>query len=240
MADKEKTPKPKGGCINRFAVLFLLTMMLGLAAALFQISQPQDLSDIEGRGPGAVGKPSRDLKAVMANALKGGYKLTLTEEEINLYLRDTLKTRQAGLLESQVTLDGIAIRLEGDHAEIIMIRTIAGQPFTVSMYVTIFQGETPNGTIETAVARHGGPYHELVKHPLVGGRFGKLPVPQGFMHLVMPAYTKLATVYRDAEATKPVKELDFIEEMARFSIIDGKLVLDPNPNVRQVPLPGTI
>ena len=205
----------------------------------FRISQPQDLSDIEGRGPGAVGKPSRDLKAVLANSLKGGYKLTLTEEEINLYLRDTLKSRQGGFLESQVSIDDVAVRLEGEHAEIIIVRTVAGQPFTVSMFVTVIQSELPNGTILTEVGRHRGPYHELIKRPLVGGRFGSLPVPQGFMHLVLPSFENLAAVYRDAEAKKPVKELDFVEEMPRFSIVGGKLVLDPNPNVREVPMPGT-
>lgn len=240
MPNEEKAPKAKGGCVARLASLFLLLVVAGLAAALYQISQPQDLTDIAGRGAGAVGKPSRDLKAVLASALKGDYELTLTEQDINLYLRDTLKMKQGGLLADEASLDEVAVRLEGDHAEIIMVRTVAGHPFTVSMYVRVVQSELPNGNILKEVVRSRGPYHESIKRPNVGGRFGKLPMPEGFLLLVMPSFEKLAAVFRDEDAGRPNKELDFVEEMARFSIVDGKLVLDPRPNVLEIPLPGSL
>ena len=103
MADKDKEAKPKGSCVGKLAVLFLLLIVGGLGAALYQISQPQDMSDIAGTGPRAVGKTSRNLKTVLANSLKGSYELTLTEHDINLYLRDTLKVKQGGPLGDQVS-----------------------------------------------------------------------------------------------------------------------------------------
>lgn len=238
MADKEKEPKPKSGCLGKLGVLFLLLIVGGLGAALFQISQPQDMSDIAGYGPRGAGQSARNLKGVLANSLKGGYELSLTEHDLNLYLRDTLEVKQGGLLESQVSLDDVAIRLKDDYAEIIMVRTVAGYPFTLSMYLRVEQSELPNGAILKEVLRNRGPYHESIPRPGVGGRFGKLPVPEGFILLVMPAFEKLAAVYRDTESKEPVKEMDFIEEMARFSISDGKLVLDPQPNTSEMMGPG--
>ena len=239
MADKDKEAKPKGSCVGKLAVLFLLLIVGGLGAALYQISQPQDMSDIAGTGPRAVGKTSRNLKTVLANSLKGSYELTLTEHDINLYLRDTLKVKQGGPLGDQVSFDDVAVRLEDDHAEIIMARSIAGYPFTVSMFLRVEQSELPNGSILKEIVRNRGPYHEAIPRPGVGGRFGKLPVPEGFLLLVMPAFEKLASVYRDTESSKPTKELDFIEEMSRFSIVDGKLVLDPRPNTQELIGPGS-
>ena len=238
MADKEQEAKPKSGCLGKLGVLFLLMIVGGLGAALFQISQPQDMSDISGYGQRGAGQSARNLKGVLANALKGGYELSLTEHDLNLYLRDTLKVKQGGYLESQVSLDDVAIRLKDDYAEIIMVRTVAGYPFTLSMFVRVEQSELPNGSILKEVLRNRGPYHESIPRPGVGGRFGKLPVPEGFILLVMPAFQKLAAVYRDTGSKEPVKELDFVEEMARFSIVDGKLVLDPRPNTREMMGPG--
>lgn len=239
MADKdEKAPKSGSGCIGKLGSLFVFLIIAGLAAAVFQISRPQDLSDIAGRGPSSVGRESRDLVKVLENSIKGGYELTLNEQDINLYLRDTLKAEQGGLLASQVGIEDVVVRLEDDHAEVVMVRSIAGHPFTVSMYLRVVQSELPDGTVLTEILRNRGPYHSSVPRPGVGGRFGRLPVPEGFLLLVMPAFEKLASVYRDADSKEPVRELDFIEEMVLFSIADGKLVLDPRPRTRDMLLPG--
>jgi hypothetical protein len=75
------------------------------------------------------------------------------------------------------------------------------------------------GGVRTEVHRDGGQYHEAVTKPLKGGRFGKLVVPQGFLLLVMPAFQKLAEVYR--------QEIHLaFEEMARIRIEPKRLVLE--------------
>jgi hypothetical protein len=99
-----------------------------------------------------------------------------------------------------------------------MERAVMGRPFTVSMFLKIEQSQGARG-IKTEIHRHGGPYHANLPTLLRGGRFGKLVVPQGFLILVLPAYEKLAELYREEI------RLAF-EEMVRIRIEPNRLVLD--------------
>jgi hypothetical protein len=245
MGEKESPPpKPKGSCLGKLMTLVVFLGLGGLGAALYFVAQPQDLSDIEGLGPAVIGKSSRDLKEVLKRSSEGGHPLELTESELNLYLRDTLEFKQEGALAEWVKLEEVAVRLEDDRAEVVMVRSVAGYPLTLSMYVRIEQIEQPDGRITTQIFRNGGPYQEWLPKPEIGGRFGQLPVPEGFLLTVMPAFQKLAEVYREPSSPgsmsrrKLVKEVDFIEDMARISIVDGKLKLDPAPNTREMLMPG--
>lgn len=229
MADEEKL-KPKGSCLGKLVTLVALAGVAGLGAAVFFMARPQSLSDIEGIAGNAK---SRDLRAALQSAVDRGYEVTLTEEEINRYLKQTLLAKQGGMLEKAVAFEGVRVRLEEGRAEIIMERSVMGYPMTVSMFVRVEQTLNMKGTTQTTVMRDGGPFlpdlprtERIVK----GGRFGQLVVPQGFLLLVLPAYEKLATAYQ--------KELELgFEEMSRITMSDGKLVLDPRPE-GGVELPG--
>lgn len=228
MADKSEGDAPKkGSCLGKLVVLFVMLGLGGLGAAIYFIALPQDLTDLDGRGPAAVSKDSRDLVEVMRNAIDGGYSASITEEDVNLYLRDTLKAEQGGVLASQVSISDVAVRLEDGRAEVIIVRDVAGYPLTLSMYLRVEQTEQPNGRVTTQIFRDGGPYHESLPQPPVGGRYGRLPVPQGFLRLVLDSFVNLAGVYRTTEGGGPTKALDFVDEMARVRIEEGKLVLDP-------------
>lgn len=235
MADSGDVPEKKGGCFSKLVGLLLFVVAIGVGAAVVSIVQPQDLTDLEGRGPGVVGEKSRDLPQVMKNALEGGYALTLTEKEINLYLRDTLKAEQGGFLADQVKIRDVAVRLEEDRAEVIIERDVAGQTLTLSMYLRVEQTELPDGRVTTEIFRNGGLYHESLPRPSVGGRFGQLPVPEGFLHLVLPSFTKLASVYRSESEVRSEKALDFIDDMARIRIEEGKLVMQSSPSMPGIP-----
>ncbi len=239
MSDEEKSPKRKGGCFGKLLGLFVFLGLGGLVVALYFISQPQDLSDLDGVGPSAAGTSSRDLKAVLANSLKGGYPVTLTEEDLNLYLRDTLRARQGGILEDRVGLKQVALRLEKDRVEVVILREIAGHPFTTSMYLRVSQTTDADSMVRTEISRNGGPYHESLPFPMKGGRFGRLAIPEGFLVLVLPGFSELVTVFRDPTAKDPVLEIDFIEEMSRIRIEEGKLVLDPRPPTRETAALGS-
>jgi len=71
---------------------------------------------------------------------------------------------------------------------------------------------------------HGSNIHKG-SGPKVGGRFGKLRVPQGFLMAVVDDYAKIADVLA------PEIKLGF-EEMARFEIQEDRLVLDPRAPTR--------
>jgi hypothetical protein len=222
MAESSK-PKSGGGCLGKLMFLFFLTLACGLGAALFFIAQPQDLTDIGGYAPMAKATPVREMKAVLKNSLVRGYPVTLTETEINQWLGRTLATRQGGLLADQVSLDRVWVRLNDGQAEVIMERRIMGRPMTVSMFVQVEQFQGAKG-MRTEVLMHGGPYHPSLPHPMKGGRFGKLVVPQGFLLLVMPSYRKLAQAF-------PEEIHLAFEEMARIRIGENRIELNPREPV---------
>ena len=223
VAVKQKEPDTKGkrplSRTERSLAMVLALMLVGLACATTLIFCPQNLSDI-GTGKDAH-QPlqARDLTQVFSQSIAGSYPLRISEEEINAYFEKTLSLRQGGALSAWVSLEQVLVRLENERAEIIMVRKIGSMAFTTSMWVTIEQIEDSRGQVETLVNPHGGP---MPFFPMIdsGGRFGRLVVPQGFMHLLKPAYVALAQLYPEEI------RLGF-EEMSRIRIEDGVLVLDP-------------
>jgi hypothetical protein len=234
MADEPQVKmRHKGSCFGKLVVLIAFGGMALLGTCVFFVAKPQDLSDIKGRGPTL--EKARDLKVVLKNAIDRSYPLTLTEQEINLYLKQTLAAKQGGLLEKAVEFKSVCVRLGEDRAEIIMERSVMGKPMTLSMFVRVEQTLDVQGRTQTSVQRDGGPYLPEVPRLaqfVKGGRFGSIEVPQGFLLLVLPAYSKLAKLYEDEI------HLAF-EEMSRITIAEDKLVLDPRPDGgAEFPAPG--
>jgi hypothetical protein len=217
------SPQSGGGCISRLLRLLLIS---GLGAAVYFMSQPQDLSTVETSAP-----LERDVKTALDQAIQNKTPLTLTEGEINRWLAKTLVTRQGGLFDDKVSLDQVVVRLENERAEIIMARRCFGHPFTVSMYVKIERSYDAMGPL-TTVHPSGGPYVEDFPQLAIGGRFGQLTVPQGFLHLVMPAYQQLAAEFSEEIHIAVVK-------MAKLRIEPQKLILDPREPLGNLGMPNT-
>ena len=233
MAKDEETKKAKGGCLGKLMGLIVFATIVGLAAALYFVTQPQDLSDLQ-ESPAAAGggaKPVRDIPEVLRESIKGKYSVKLTEKDINRWLGQQLELKQGGELGAYVSISGVWVRLRKDVAEIIIERDVGGYPMTTSMFLQIEQLETAKG-MRTNVHLHGGGYLDSISSPKRGGRFGQLTVPQGFLNLVLPDYRKLAEVFET--------EIDLgFEQMARISIEDEALVLDPTPPEREQSADGT-
>jgi hypothetical protein len=225
------SPKSGGGCLSKLLFLILLAAAAGFGVAAFYITQPQDLSDLGGYGPTTRKLPERDMRAVLKNSIERGYRLNLSEAEINQWLERTLAVKQTGALAEDISLDRILVRLEEGRAEVIMVRTVFGKPFTVSMFLQVERMEGPQG-IYTEIRPHGGPFHPDFPNPPKGGRFGQLVVPQGFLLLVMPAYQKLAGLFPQEI------ELAF-REMSRIRIEKDQLVLDPREPMGNESVPQT-
>ncbi len=221
------TPSQSTGCLGKILRLWILLFVCGLLAALFFIAKPQDLTDLGGYGPDAAQRKPRDLKAVMHASLRQGHPLALSEAEINRWLGSTLKTKQGGPLAGHVSLDRVWVRLEDGVAEIVMERRVMGRPFTLSMFVMVEQTRSPSGP-RTIVHRHGGEYLSGLPKPMRGGRFGSLVVPQGFLNLIVPAYGKLADLYREEIKLS-------IESMAVVRIEKDRLILQPRPSEEPAP-----
>lgn len=217
--DQKPTQANPRGCLARLLVLILLLVALSLGVAIYFIAQPQDLSDIHGYTPENRSLLRRDLKMMLQNSLDRAYPVTLTEGEINRWLLAVLNPKQDGLLANKVTLEGVWVRLEDGRAEVVLERKVLGKSFTVSMYLQIEGSETDDGPT-TDVQFHGGPFHPYLPFPKCGGRFGRLPVPQGFLLLVMPAFKNLAAAF-------PEEIRLAFKEMARIKIEDERLTFDP-------------
>ena len=227
--ERELPAAPPRGCLARLTVWLLMLAAVGLGFALHAISKPQDLADIQGYTPESRALLRRDIPRILQSSLDRSYPVTLKEGEINDYLRGVLVAKQGGMLAEKVSLEGVWVRLEAGRAELVLERKVWGRPFTVSMYLQVEQTEGQDG-LRTEVKRHGGPFHEFVPFPVVGGRFGRLPVPQGFLLLTMPSFQKLAEQFPEEI------RLGF-EEMARIRIEDGQLTLDPRAPTRTVTSP---
>jgi hypothetical protein len=210
-------------------VLVLLLASVGLGFALYQMVQPRDLSHLDGYLPENRDLLRRDFKRMMQNSLERSYPVTLTEREINTWLAAVVATKQGGLLAGEVSLDGAWVRLEEGRAEVILERTIHGRPFSVSMFLQVVETEDENG-LHREVKMNGGPFHPFVPFPQMGGRFGSLPVPQGFLILVLPSFRKLAEACDE--------EMDLLyEEMVHIKIEKGRLILDPRQSVTTITSP---
>ncbi len=209
-------------------VWILLLAAVGLGFALYYMAQPQNMNDIQGYRPGTRAVLRRDIPKMLQDSLDRSYPVTITEGEINDWLRGVLKLNQGGQLAEKVSLDGVWVRLEDGRAEIVLERKVMGKPFTISMYIQVVQTENEDG-VKTEIKRHGGSYHEFLPFPTIGGRFGKLSVPQGFLLLVIPSFKKLVAALPE--------EVRLVGEMTRIKIEKGRLTFDPRVPTRSVTSP---
>ncbi len=230
MADSSK-PASRGGCFSKLMFLFLLVALGGLGTGVYFVTQPQDLADIGGYGPATKATPVRNMRSVLQNAIDRNYAVTLSEAEINQWLAETLVMKQGGLLGKDIRLEDFLVRLEDGRAELIMVRSVFGKPFTLSMYFKVDK-EQSGKEIITTFNPSGGPFLKDQEFPQKGGRLGQLVVPQGFLHLVLPSYLKVAELFSDET------ELAF-ERMQRVSFEEDRIVLDPRETLGDEGMPQT-
>lgn len=202
--------------------LLILVVCFGFISAIYMIFQPQDLSDIDGYKSASTSP--RNIQEVLTKAVEGNYSVTLTEADINQMFQNELVTKQGGMLSSDASIKRVLVRLKENLAEVIIQRDVFGQELTISMYIQIQQTEDRDG-ITTKVHLHDGDIEKKSILPNVGGRFGKLRVPQGFLKAVVPDYVKLAN------ALSTEIDLGF-DKMARFKIEEDRVTLDPRKPTR--------
>ncbi|MGA0900791.1 MAG: hypothetical protein ACO3SO_10335 [Luteolibacter sp.] len=226
---KDKQHGPRLGCVARALFGISVFCSLMLAVAIVAMLLPQDLSTINGYGDGAQIGKARDLKAVMRESLQRGHEITLSEGEINRWIGQTLKVEQKGLLGSVVKIDGLGVRLRPDEAEIVIERSFRGFKSTQSMLLQV-SVDADERVSSKEVILHGGPIAGFFPALKRGGRFGCLTVPQGYIHLVKPAFFQLGDVYQE--------ELDMaFRKMQDIRIEQGQLVLTPRPSPLTQPTP---
>jgi len=221
--------KPKRGCIARLLFWVSAASSLLLAAALVSMLLPQDLSDIDGYAEGIQTQKVRNLTQVLHESVERGHELTLSEGEINRWLSQTLRVRQAGLLAGQVKLSRMGIRLEPGRAEIVIERRMFGLSHTLSMYLQVLV-ESDGNTTSKEVLLHGGPMLGWLPLFKRGGRFGSLTVPQGYLYLVKPTFFQLGDVYKE--------EVNLMfRKMHEIRIEQDRVVFKPRAAAAAIPAP---
>lgn len=221
---KESSKAQPVGFMGKLFRFLILLICVGLIWAIYLISKPQDLTDIDGNTD--PGKASRDLQNVLDLAIEGNHSVSLTELEINQLLRNAVVAKQGGVLADAATIKKVLARLKPDVAEVIVVRELFGREFTSSMYLQFEQNETEAG-ISTRLHLHGDAIGSISSLPKIGGRIGQLSVPQGFLLAVLPDFEKVAAVLA------PEIELGF-EKMVRFKIEEKRLILDPRRPVKHM------
>ncbi|MDP0492083.1 MAG: hypothetical protein Q7Q71_13625 [Verrucomicrobiota bacterium JB023] len=192
-------------------LLFALVLLIFLVTTILLSFLPQDLSDLQGRKEdGSVEAGGRNLERVLSNAEEQGITVTLSEEEINQWLGTKLAGQQEGLLKGQVSYKGTWIRLEEGYLDVIIEREAFNRPHTVAMKVEIEQLEESSGRMNSQIHWRGG-------------RLGQMPVPQGYLLLVMNSFKALA------EAMEPeVSALQsLLEGRGVVTIEEEKLKIEP-------------
>lgn len=172
------------------SVSLFLGFTLALLLLLVKLWIPQDLSDIAGYNDTT---PSRDLTALIRNA--NGAPVTITEAEINRYLRETCRMRQTGIFSIITHCQGIAVRIHDGYAELIFDRLLGANIHqTTAVYLT-FSHENKLGHPTLKVDLRGG--SPLLGSMPRGGSVGSVALPQRHVLMLKPALESLLGCYPD-------------------------------------------
>ncbi len=184
------------GWVVTFAIVGLLYLTFGNQSL-------KDLGGYEQR----IGEEEisvRNLRKVMMSAIDNRRDLSLSEEELNLYLAKSIKLSQEGFLSSYTEVKGLWVSLTQDRAELIIEREFFGRKQTVSMYIEI---------------KDDGGIGRYVSYP--GGRLGQVAILSGHLLLVMNGFESIAARYQ-TEVNLITKRFD------SFRFEEGKLLLIAN------------
>lgn len=215
MADRAKR-------LQSAVLLFALTLLVFLITAIALSFLPQDLGDLEGRTTAAEAVPTgRNIQRVLENAESQDLAVTLTEEEVNQWLATQLKGTQGGLLKEQVGYRGVWVRFRKDVLEVIIERDAFNRNHTVALHIEFEQLLEEGDKMNTKVN-------------IKSGRLGQLPVPEGYMLLVMSGYQEIGRVLKAEVAA--LKSMLMGKSVLEIS--EGKMTLTPRSSGAGTDLPG--
>jgi len=208
----KKARRSGPGCLARLFGIAGMMGVVAIVAMVVMVFTPQDLTDLRMRAAGQPGV--RDVSESLKQSVERQYEITLDEAVINRWLESASgRLRDAGG-------GRLWVRLPGENrAELVWERSLLGKTLTFSMFLT-FSERRENDRIIKTLDFQGGSYHPNLPIPLIGGRFGQLLVPQGFLLAVLPQFQEAARCFQD--------EIHHgFDEMNRIRIQPEKLVLDP-------------
>jgi hypothetical protein len=194
----------RGRTVKRFFFILAFFFLAGMGLSIFLSFQPQNLSGLSGYKRADRSETIVDVPALIESAAKTRQAISISERQINSWLAENIKVRQEGKLADEVDLKGVWVRfdkVENGRAEIILEREFRGKLHTSSLYLRLERKKKEDGSFTTTIRKDGGHFLGTI---LVGGRFGQLKVPQGFLLFTQSAYQSLASLFTE--------EIEYIEE----------------------------
>ncbi|MDE0859957.1 MAG: hypothetical protein OSA93_07340 [Akkermansiaceae bacterium] len=187
----------RGKALKRLFILIAFLMVAGLGMGVYLSFQPQDLTTISGYSPDDRSERATDVPAMIRLAAKNRQPIVLSEKQVNSWLAENLKVRQEGNFAKETELKGVWIRFdeaEGGRAEFIIERKVRNITHTSSMFLRFQRRKKEDDSFTTTVRKDGGSFLGTV---LIGGRFGKLKIPQGFLLFTQDAYANLGALFEE-------------------------------------------
>lgn len=185
---------------------------------------PVSLQDVEGVNP-SEDAVVVDLKERLQQALDKSYEVTISEEELNLYIAERLKLTQSAIVDDYITIKGVYVDLQPGAMEVIIEREIdydrnvkddgskqfsflpLTQTISLSMEVSVSTAE--NGDVSTTVS-------------FPGAKFGQSPAPGGLVAVVKPSFDVIAKFFE--------QEIKLgYNNQTSVKIEDGVMTIDPRP-----------
>ncbi|MGC6425972.1 MAG: hypothetical protein ACON5H_03130 [Akkermansiaceae bacterium] len=193
-----------GSTSKRLFFIIAFLFVAGMSLSIYLSFQPQDLAGISGYHSADRSESIIDVPERIEAAAKTRQTVTISEQQFNTWLAQYIKVRQEGNFADEVDLKGVWVRFdkaEGGRAEIVIERKIREITHTSSLYLRLERKRKENGAFTTTVRKDGGRFLGAI---LIGGRFGQLKVPQGFLLFTQKSYHSLAALFKN--------EISYIED----------------------------
>lgn len=170
-------------------VLFMGFIIL-LVTTIVRMWEPQPLRDIAGYTDNGA---ARDLSLLIQNAQ--GNPVTITEGELNRYLRDTCRLRQTGIFSIIAQAQGVAVRIHDGYAELVIDRILGANMHQTTAVNLTFHQENKHGRPVLSIEFRGG--SPILGRMPRGGRIGQVAIPQKHIQMLKPALETLLVCYPD-------------------------------------------
>ena len=146
-------------------------------------------------------KPRDIMDELKQAAIKGSGMVEINEGELNRHLGRVLTARVTPSLGGWVKFDRLHVDLEPEVAHVTMMWDLHGHRSTA--------------TVDLKVERR----EKVFRIEVIGGAYGHLAVPRGFLRPLVPALRGLSEALHE--------EIQALFQMNEVTVAQNKLVLDP-------------
>jgi hypothetical protein len=178
----------------------LMTTLSALAGAAWVAHRP---AAVPAPSPPKAGAKPRDLVDDLKQAaIKGSGVVEIQEAELNRHLARVLTAKVQPPISDWAKFEVLHIDLEPDVAHVTLAWDVKGHRSTATVALKVMRLE------------------KVFRVEVIGGAYGHLTVPRGFLRPLAPALRDLSDALNE--------EIQALFQMNEVAIAQNKLVLDPH------------